>query len=292
MTTAVQPAHNNVIANGMRLHYVDFGAPHPDATKMVFLHGMFANWESFRRIQEHFAPDYHVLALDQRGHGQSEWSPTPEWYDTESYVADFEAWVDAVGLDRFVLVGQSMGGHNSLLYAWRHPHRVICAVINDIPPAKKIPTDPESRQKRLPGGKHRVYATWEQWMERRQAANPTTPAWAHQLDAEQLLIPTDEGWIPNWDPLAQVGWVPQDLWPMMPEITRPMLFIRGGQSEVVGAQKLQDMVMATPHARSVTLERAGHATYQDMEREWIAVASAFVAAHAGDSGSPRSLAMA
>ncbi len=279
MTRAAEPVHDYVTANGLRLHYVDFGAPRPGATKLVFLHGMFATWESFRRVQEHFAADYHVLALDQRGHGQSEWPSTPAGYDTESYVADFEGWVDALGLDRFALLGQSMGAHNAMLYTWKHPERVICAVINDIPPALDVPRDPEDPTKQLPGGQHRVFPTPEAWIERRRVANPTTPEWAHQLDAQQLLVQTEGGWIPNWDPKAPDGWTPMDLWPLMPEMKRPMLFIRGGRSEIVGAQKLQDMVMATPPARSVTLERAGHATYHDMEQEWIAAASNFIAAH-------------
>lgn len=275
-----EPTHHHVTVNNMRLHYVDFGAPRDGATKMVFLHGMFATWETFRRIEEYYADRYHVLALEQRGHGESQWSPTPDGYNTESYVADFEAWVEAMHLDRFVLLGQSMGGHNAILYTWRHPGRVICAVINDIPPALNIPRDPETMEKRMPGGKHRVYPSQEDWIDRRRSANPNTPEWAHQLDAQQLLIPAEGGWIPNWDPQAQARWNPTDLWALLPELQRPMLFIRGGRSETIGAQKLQDMVMAAPRSRSITLEKAGHATYQDMEPEWIAVSEAFIAAHA------------
>ena len=282
MATTAEPTHQTVTANGIKLHYVDFGAPYPGATKMVFLHGMFATWETFRRVQETFIDRYHVIALDQRGHGQSEWSPVrPNGHDTETYVADLEAWADAVGIDRFVLLGQSMGGHNAMLYTWKHPERVICAVINDIAPAMNgMPRDPESREKRMPGGKHRVFPTPEAWIERRRVANPTTPEWAHQLDAQQLLVQTEGGWVPNWDPLAQANWDPKDLWSILPEIKRPMLIIRGGKSKIMDPQQLQNMVMAAPFARSITLEKGGHATYQDMEPEWIAVASAFVAAHA------------
>jgi len=281
MTTAVEPAHHTATVNGLRLHYVEYPSPRPGATVMLFLHGLTSVWGSWRRVAEHFAPQYHVYLLEQRGHGESEWTAADR-YRTEDYLADLEAFVDQRGFGRFILVGQSMGGHHTIAYTAKHPERVICALANDIPPAIDLDTpDREANQaKQYPGGKHRVFATPEAWTETRRPTAPLTPEWAHRLMEREALREVPGGWSPKHDPNAPMRWQPANLWEAAGTIARPILFIRGGRSQVLSAQALQDMDMAVPTARSVTLEKAGHSTYHDMEREWIAVASAFFAAHA------------
>jgi pimeloyl-ACP methyl ester carboxylesterase len=79
------------------------------------------------------APHYRVLALDQRGHGDSDWDPEAR-YDAQSMTDDLEAVLDAVGIDRFVLVGFSMGGRVAMTFAGRHPERLAGLVIIDIGP--------------------------------------------------------------------------------------------------------------------------------------------------------------
>jgi pimeloyl-ACP methyl ester carboxylesterase len=277
MTTAVEPQHHKVEINGLSLHYVDFGAPSPDAIPMVFLHGLSTLWAMWRRVAEHFvAEGYHVVALDQRGHGESQWAPVGG-YRTDDYLSDLEQVVDGLGLDRFILVGQSMGGHHTIAYTARHPERIIAALANDIPPAINRGQVDHSQQ--FPNGKHRVFGSIEEWEAPRRELNPFTPDWAHELSARELLRQVDGGWEPRHDPNAIMRWEPADLWEEARTISRPILFIRGGRSRVLEAQTLQDMDMAIPGARSVTLEKAGHSTYHDMEHEWLSVASTFLAAH-------------
>ena len=77
-------------------------------------------------------PHYHVLALDQRGHGESQWADTG--YERDRFVEDLAAFVDELGLQRFVLAGLSMGGWHSLLYTPDHQERVERIIIVDIGP--------------------------------------------------------------------------------------------------------------------------------------------------------------
>jgi pimeloyl-ACP methyl ester carboxylesterase len=79
------------------------------------------------------AAHYRVLALDQRGHGDSDWDPEAR-YDAESMTDDLEALLDALEIDRFVLVGFSMGGRVAMTFAGRHPERLAGLVIADIGP--------------------------------------------------------------------------------------------------------------------------------------------------------------
>ncbi len=276
MTTAIEPQHHTVTINGLDLHYVDYGAPSPDAPVMVMLHGLTSAWGAWRRVAEHFAPRYRVVALDQRGHGDSEWAPA-DGYDTDSYLSDLEQFVDGLGLERFVLVGQSMGGHHTIAYTARHPERVIAAIANDIPPSISMGETDYSQV--YPGGQHRTFESIEAWLAPRREQSPLTPEWAHQLAAQELLREVDGGVQPKHDPNATMHWKPADLWDEAKTITRPIFFIRGGRSHVLEAQTLQDMDMAIGPARSVTLEKAGHQTYWDMEHEWLTIADAFLQAH-------------
>ncbi|MDA0815481.1 MAG: alpha/beta hydrolase [Chloroflexi bacterium] len=276
MTTLVEPEHLTVTINGLRLHYVDYGGPHPDAHTVVLLHGLTSAWGAMRRVAEGLTNEYRVVALDQRGHGESEWS-APDSYTTDAYLSDLHQFIDHLGLDRVILIGQSMGGHHTIAFTARHPERLLASIANDISPAPGMgDTDFSDR---YPGGRHPVWATPEAWIAPRREQSPMTPEWAHELAARELLHPVEGGYEPKHDPNAPMRWQPADLWNEARTIQRPLLIIRGGRSTVLDAQTLQDMDMAIPGARSVTLEKAGHDTYSDMEHEWISMARAFLAAH-------------
>ncbi len=100
---------------------------------LVLLHGLGNEAHLWDDFVPSVAPHYRVLALDQRGHGDSDWDPEAR-YDAESMADDLEAILDAVGIDRFVLIGFSMGGRVSMTFAGRHPERLAGLVIIDIGP--------------------------------------------------------------------------------------------------------------------------------------------------------------
>lgn len=88
------------------------------------------NWESpiWRHWTEEFAKDHAFVHYDQRGHGLSDWGNST--FSVDAFVRDLEAVVDALGLDRFALIGSSRGGPTAIAYAARHPERVSHLVLN------------------------------------------------------------------------------------------------------------------------------------------------------------------
>lgn len=271
----VEPTHHSLELRGLTLHYLDWG--NATAPPLVLVHGLSSSAAAWQRVVQPFAGSHHVIGLDQRGHGDSGWASS-DAYDTDSYVADLEGFVDALGLDRFVLMGHSMGGHHTLAYTARHPDRVRCAVVNDIPPA--LERDPEATAARFPGGAHPVFASVEAWMDAERPAQVFTPEHILRFSGETRLKPVEGGVIPRYDANASIRWQPKDLWAEVRTISRPLLLLRGGRSTVLDAATLQLMDMEIEPARSVTLEKAGHNTFFDMEREFIDVVSAFSGAHA------------
>ena len=133
MTTELKPAQAEsrflTSGDGVRLHYLDWG--NPDAPPLICTHGFAMSAESFNMFARRFRDRYHIIAFDMRGHGNSGTAP-PETYVYTYHVADLEAAVNTLGLDRFTLVGSSMGGRTGMLYVDRHPERVDRMVVNDV----------------------------------------------------------------------------------------------------------------------------------------------------------------
>ena len=112
----------------VRLHYMDYGTM--GRPPLLCLHGAGAHAHWFDFVAPSLVADYHVLALDQRGHGDSTWANPPD-YSYERYAADLAEVVDRLDLHDFTLIGHSLGGIVSLLYAATHPGRVRRLVVVD-----------------------------------------------------------------------------------------------------------------------------------------------------------------
>jgi esterase len=137
VTRVVLPAHEQVVLGGMRLHYLDWGSPGgpaaPAGLPVVFLHGGGLNAHTWDIVCLALREDHHCYALDLRGHGDSEWSPTLD-YTLGAHLRDLEAFADHLGTGRFFLVGQSLGAIIGIGYASRHLRRLAGLVAVDSGP--------------------------------------------------------------------------------------------------------------------------------------------------------------
>src|SRR2546423_8583560 len=120
-----------IVLNGQRFHYTEWGAS--TAPPLVMLHGVTGHARTWDEEAAALAARYRVLALDQRGHGDSDPSPNAD-YTVATLSADVTAFADTLGLPRFSLVGLSMGGRVAIAFAGQAPRRVDRLVIVDIGP--------------------------------------------------------------------------------------------------------------------------------------------------------------
>jgi pimeloyl-ACP methyl ester carboxylesterase len=115
-----------VISAGVRLHYIDWGG---HGRPVVLLAGLGSTAHIYRELAPRFQSRFRVLALTRRGHGRSD---RPEsGYDQDSLVGDIGSFLDAVGIERAILVGHSFGGVEMPLFAKYHPARVESLVFLD-----------------------------------------------------------------------------------------------------------------------------------------------------------------
>ncbi|MFQ5879021.1 MAG: alpha/beta fold hydrolase [Dehalococcoidia bacterium] len=115
----VEPKSNRVLVNGINMHYWDWEGNGPP---MVMLHPSTGFGRMWDWVARELHPRYRILALDQRGHGDSE-KPKGS-YAAEEYAADLDAFAGALGLERFILAGNSLGVRVGIIYAAQRAQKV------------------------------------------------------------------------------------------------------------------------------------------------------------------------
>ena len=104
---AARYVSRQTVVHGMRFHFLEWGQP--GAPQVLLLHGGNQSAHSWDLVSLHLSDRYHVLAIDQRGHGDSEWSREVD-YSIEAKAADARAFIEDQGLVNPIVVGHSMGG--------------------------------------------------------------------------------------------------------------------------------------------------------------------------------------
>ena len=134
---------------------------------MLLLHGGAQTAHSWDEVAPDLARDHHVLALDQRGHGDSSWAPAGE-YRRVDFVADVRAFLDDRGWPAATLIALSMGGLNAIAFAAAHPESARGLVVVDVAPTvERSGTDAIRRQLTV-----FEFASFEEAVERAHAFNP------------------------------------------------------------------------------------------------------------------------
>jgi pimeloyl-ACP methyl ester carboxylesterase len=198
VTERLQPTAKNVTVNGLRLRYLEWGRP--DALPVVCVHGYTSSAEAFNALARRIQDRAHVIAMDVRGHGESAWSPDSA-YQYADQAGDLGALVDRLGLDRFLLIGTSMGGVISMVYAMQHAGRLRGLVLNDIGP------DVEAGSSRITGlvrARPADFASLEEAMQHRRETSPITasrPLADQEETARGVVRERPDGrWVWKMDP--------------------------------------------------------------------------------------------
>jgi pimeloyl-ACP methyl ester carboxylesterase len=113
------------LATGLRVHYAEQGDREGEA--IIFLHAYVDSWFSYSRVLALLSSSYHAFAPDQRGHGDSD---KPQCcYTADDYAADVDAFMEAVGIEKATLVGDSSGGLIAQRVALDYPHHISRLVL-------------------------------------------------------------------------------------------------------------------------------------------------------------------
>jgi pimeloyl-ACP methyl ester carboxylesterase len=267
-----------LVLHGQRFHYTEWGAP--TAPPVVLLHGVTGHARTWDEEATALAQRYRVLALDQRGHGDSDPSPDAD-YTVATMSADLAAFADALGLARFSLVGLSMGGRVAIGFAGRAPGRVDRLVIVDIGP--EISAAGMTRVSTLMARSPELFPSLEHALAFHRLTNPlyTEAMLRHRVEHGTRAVEGGLTWKYDRglrDAVRAGTWRdPIDLWPLWRAIACPILLIRGADSDVLSREIVERMIEENANTRFAEVAGAGHTVPGDQPAAVRALLGDFLA---------------
>ena len=254
--TGAAPAGHFLQLGDLRVHLLDRGSGRP----LLLLHGTGDNARTWDLLAPGLAESFRVLAMDQRGHGESDWAVPPA-YRCEDYLRDLTALIDTLGLEDMILLGHSMGALHASLYTACNPGRVAALIHVDIEP---FPPDWNRKYllglyKNLPDD----YASPEEYAEE-LARNAPYARREHLRDlASRALARKGDRWHRTYDREILSRFDHYDLRGRLAEIRCPTLVIRGTESRVLGREAAEWMVRALPAGELAEIPKATHPAHLD-----------------------------
>jgi pimeloyl-ACP methyl ester carboxylesterase len=270
---AQQPMDRFVTVNGLRIHYLDWGTD--GKPPLIMLHGIGRVAHTFDHIAPHFIANYHVMAVDMRGHGDSDWDPKGA-YLVEDYTKDIEGLADQLQLRNIVIWGNSTGGRVAQVFAGLHPELVAKVISEDVGPER--PTQvAESVTRQLKQEDEKGWASEDELLTQLKTSNSRTPeeilrAYAHYGSKRRA----DGRVVWKRDPAIGNGFVPTELWRFVRQIKSPIIYVVGGRSTIVPAATQEELKKVLPQAEIVTIPGVGHYPSEENTPAYLAIVDKFL----------------
>lgn len=258
--------------DGLQLYARDYQHADPRAT-ILCLHGLTRNSADFAELCETFNDEFRLIAVDQRGRGQSAYDPKPENYNPLVYSRDMFDLLDGLGIAQVIVIGTSMGGVISMVMGSMDSTRFRAVVLNDIGPV----IDPAGLARiRAYVGKLEPVNTWADAEAQVAATNAiafpdyTAVQWrefARKLYREDAsgrpVVAHDPAIAGSLRDRAEAPAVP-DLWPAFEVLhDLPILVVRGETSDILAPGCVAEMRRRRPDLEAVEIPGRGHAPMLD-----------------------------
>ncbi|MBK6320528.1 MAG: alpha/beta hydrolase [Dehalococcoidia bacterium] len=256
----------SVKVGNLKLSYQEWG--NPQAQPIIMLHGFGVSGHMFDEFAGRMQDRYRLIALDQRGHGDSDWAEDGD-YTRTAFVEDLEGFRHELGIDRFILMGHSMGGLNSVTYTNRYPQHVSALVLVDVgPESAKEGVDNIVRFTRGPDE-----LEFEEFVELAHRFNQRRTLENIRERMRHRLKPTETGKY-TWkfdkrfrqpDSGLRIGGeaANDDSWALFRGVRVPALLVRGSESDVLSQEVAERAASEMPRARLIVIPGAGHSVPGD-----------------------------
>lgn len=286
-----EPRHRIVDSQGLALHYLEWGEPVGEP--IVLVHGFLDqahSWQFFvDELVKRSRRPLCLVAPDCRGHGNSGWVGAGGYYHFPDYVYDLDCVITAMGLTRFHLIGHSMGGTISFLYAGTFPERLSKLVLIEGvgPPGMDFTDAPPRmagwiREVRDRGRSHfREYTSLAAGANQLQQTNPRLKKeFAFDLARAGMKQNEKGKWVWKFDPLHRTA-SPQPFYAAQAleffrRIACPVLIVDGKESRQTRRTDKQQRYDAIEDRRHATIGNAGHMVHQDNPEQLAEVVASFL----------------
>ena len=284
----VLPEDRWVELNGVNFHYLDWG--HDQLPPLVLLHGGSLTAHTWDMASLLLRDRYHVIALDQRGHGDTGWTPDDQ-LDRDNgdlMLEDTRAFLEHLGDGHLTLCGMSMGGMNAIRYAAGHRELLDALVVVDIAPVTMRDGLIEMEQFRQDT---ETMSRFEDFLNRAIHFNPQRKPDHLRYSLLHSLKQVDDGWTWKQDHRRRIvpeGMTEDDqkqarelrseaLWADVKAIAAPTLLLRGSISKILSEEAANAMTEAMPDCTHVVIEGAGHSVQGDQPASMATAVDAFLA---------------
>ncbi len=253
----LRPRDLTLLVNGLRLHVLDWGGE--GRRPLLLLHGFTGNAHAWDTLSIALQSHFHVYALDQRGHGESDPADT---YNARVAFDDLAGVTAQLGLTSLVLIGLSMGGRNAMYFTAQRPEAVQQLVVVDIGP------EISTRAAQAPAGPPEP-DTWEsieQAARHLHRANPLPGIHYYRwVVAHSLRERGDGALVWAWHPSVKLRRSTGDIdwWAIVRAIRPPTLVLRGEHSPVLDREVAERMVKELDRGSFVEIPRAVHTLHED-----------------------------
>ena len=274
----ILPREETVRVGEIGLHYLDWGeAGRPP---ILFLHGGALTAHTWDLCCLALREAFHCLALDQRGHGESDWAPDAD-YSLPSQREDIRGFAETLGLEAPILVGQSLGAINALAYAIEYPERLSALVLIDAGPTTRRAGASRIREfVREVGDAPNLEAI----VERALAFNPRRdPEILRATLLHNLRRLPDGGWMWKYDRRRFEELDSEEhrgermkLADRLDRVSCPTLVVRGAESDVFFEEDAARLAASLPQGRHVTIPEAGHTVQGDNAKDLVLALKEFL----------------
>lgn len=275
MTALIGPTSHYFYSQRLKLHYVDWG--NADKPPLLLIHGGRDHARNWDWVAQDLRRDFHVIAPDLRGHGDSQWAVGGS-YAMVDYTLDVDQLLRALGIDQITIIGHSLGGSISLQYTGTYPDKVrkVVAIEGLGPPPEMLRQNPPAHQRmkvwigemRALARRHpHRYASLDEAVERMQEANPRlTPEQARHLTVYGSYRDEDGTYLWKFDNYVRATspylFNMQDAFDIWTQITCPVLLLRGTESWASDPE-LDGRAKAFTDYTFFNIEKAGHWVHHD-----------------------------
>lgn len=256
---------------GVNLHYLEWGSQHNPP--LMLIHGGSAHAHWWDHIAAELACEQRVMALDSRGHGDSDWVRPPA-YEIGDYVEDIAAVVARLQLAPFVLIGHSLGGLIAMTYAIRHGKTLNALVIVDMGPR----TQPSRRMQLLSRVPTPIFLDEDDLCRRFRLLPEETwaaPELLHHI-ARHSARPLRDARLTLKIDRATFVRQHHDVNAELSRITCPTLLVRGGESKTLAPEVAREMEAQCPCLRTIEIPGAGHHVFLDKPAAFLEVVRKFL----------------
>ena len=266
---------SSVNVNGHTMSYLE--RPGKGET-IVLIHGFTANKDNWNRFVRYIPKEYRVIAFDMPGHGDSD-KPVEQTYTIDYMASNLDQAVNTLGISKFHLAGNSMGGWISIFYATRYPQKVISLCLVDNAGLQAVSPQPSDLQLAMLKGQ-----------------SPLTPSSKEEYDELLKYVFYKQPFIP-WPITAvladkaitscefnkKVGkeFTTQstDIYPLLAGLNVPVLVIWGDKDRILHVSTTEVLKKSLPNSEIVIIKDCGHLPMLERAKETAGYYVSFLNKH-------------